>query len=263
MKYLILGIFLIFSLVYSGYYLYNFDKKKANLPRSKDSIIIPEHLTEEFWKSITPEQLKEKLKTIENINEVRSDNKQSMLHLLVLYGNHPEMIKILIDSGIDYTLIDKDGVESSFTALQYSLLGPEIISTDNRDSSLNEKMTIELLKYDIQVDQIGLIDNEEITALCLAIFMKAPVNIIKILLEKGANPNFKTNQQGLTPLTGEFVENPKNIQPRLEVVQLLIDYGAEIDITDTQSNKIYDYMKKYEKLTKTELFKKLSQQFKY
>ena len=75
---------------------------------------IPDHLTQKFWKDATPSSLKRKLKTIENVNEVRSDNNQSMLHLLILYGKYPEMISQLFQVGVDFRIKDnhKNGTQT-------------------------------------------------------------------------------------------------------------------------------------------------------
>ena len=106
--------FFTFSLIYAGYYVYNYDKRgekksqdSQNIEKVKKFSKIPEHLTPGFWRYVSSEQLKEKLKKIGHVNEVRPDSKQSMLHLLVLHGKSPEMIDILIKAEVDYNLKDK------------------------------------------------------------------------------------------------------------------------------------------------------------
>lgn len=67
-----------------------------------------EHFQLEFWQTVTLKQLKEKLKTIENINQVKLKNGGSMLHYLMISKNPKilDMITLLIEAGINYDMQD-------------------------------------------------------------------------------------------------------------------------------------------------------------
>ena len=264
MKYLIFFVFFLSSLMGAGYYLYNYDKKREttfekaqNQDPKPNQYEAPEHLTPDFWKKVTPEILKEKLKTIKNINETRQDTKQSMLHLLITYGQYPEMVKNLMDAGIDYNLLhnlpdDEDG--NQLTALQTSFFN--YLSDKTQPITLLQ-FSLEIIKHSTEVNQVGFIHGYKTTALLFAAFSRRiPLNIVKSLLEKGADPNF--NSEGLTPLSTGFLIEEADI-PSLELFDLLIKYGADIDITNNElKTKVYNYMNQHEKLKNTDLFKKLS-----
>ena len=126
-----------------------------------------------------------------------------------------------------------------------------------------------IVKYDTDINKIGLLDGDEVTPLALAVVFKLPFEIIKLLLEKGANPNVL-----LKPKEGTFLYTPfmvvvlpgimdpddSFIDPKL--VQLFLDYKADINIKNSADGKTaYDYMKENEEFKKTSLFKKLSSQF--
>ena len=272
LKYLILTAALIFlSLSYAGYYLYMWDKKPVdekladkkavkNIP-PKNNITknIPEHLTRRFWENISPELLKEKLKNIKNINQIREDNKQNMLHLLVRYGKDPEMISLLISAGLNYRLKDntrwsrKPGY-SKKTALHYAV---------SRGEKAYE-FTKELLKYytDISLDETGVfvVGNKPPltrTPLMTAVYQRQSIRLIRLLLDKGADPNFSGNNPALIlaskphPVLRRSFINP-------EVVQLLLDHKADLTKKDFLGKTAYDYMKNNPDFIKTDLFKKIS-----
>ena len=266
-KYLIAGLLFLGGLVYAGYYLYMYDKKIANVEypntptpdinnlEKKESPKIPVHLTEEFWKTATPQELENQLKNITNVNEQRSSDKKSMLHLLVQHGNYPEMVKILIDAGIDYNLRDtaeedpfKTGTIDKKKALFYSVFRRE--------------QAYEFIKALIEYDDVNSYVNNNATLLMIVTYNRKPIDMIQMLLEKGADPNKKDlsaeansliTASVLNRFTGESYIDPK-------VIQLLLDYNADITAKDAYGKSALDYMKENEEFTKTEFFKKLSTQ---
>jgi ankyrin repeat protein len=80
------------------------------------------------------------------------------------------------------------------------------------------KVSSALLLIDGGAD-VNLADNNGRTPLVTAIQARAPINVIRALLAKGANPNTKAGANGQTPL-GAAANSP-------EIRQLLIDAGAK------------------------------------
>ena len=257
MKYLILVGLFILSLGYAGYYLYIYDKKDVK----QESIIItnknnrvnqkriPEHLTKNFWLNVTPDQLREKLNNIKDINEVRQDNKRNMLHELALFGKYPEMVGLLISAGINYRLKDNSRGRQ-LKALHYIMA--------RRSSPL--EFAIELLKYDTDVNDYGIGRRGiKLTPLMSAVFNRAPIELIKLLLEKGADPNLP--ETGSHSLIVACLPNKRTnisfIDPK--VIELLLSYKADPTRKNQRGKTAYDYMKENPEFVKTALFQKLSQ----
>lgn len=250
------------GLVYAGYYLYMYDKKEG-ATRSQE-FKIPLHLTDKFWGTVTLEQLKEKLKSIKNVNELRPDNKRNMLHQLVLYGKQPEMIGLLIEAGVNYSHKDQEKWEGQLSSLK------PLHRIFSREDKIYE-FTKELLKYDKNIDETGLINDKGvpylISPLMSAVYLKAPAKAIKLLLDKKADPNFKSAGQW-TVLMFASVNNQSawsqaRVSPDPETIQLLLDYGANqtLKTQNIEGKTAYDYLKTNEEFTKTEFFKELSSQF--
>ena len=240
LMYFLVFILFVIGGFYSGLFLYRYQKQTETQSQ------IPEHLTEEFWKNVTPDQLKKKLQTIANINEIRPDNGKNMLHLLVLNGKHPEMVSLLIDKGVNYKLKD---IHKS-TAFHYAII--------RQEKPL--EFIKEFLKYNININEPG--GEQSATTLTWAVYFRAPIEVIKLLLKQGAEPHFQ-NKNGNHALIAASKLNRYNgnrfINP--EVIQLLLDYKADIKIKNHKGKTAYDYMKENKEFKKTELFKKISQQF--
>ncbi len=267
MKYLVVFVLFALSLAYAGYYLYMFDKKRAPVEtlapemreesgalataekkgpvevsfKKKEEI---RHLLKNFWQEITPEQLKKELKSIQNINEARPDG-QTMLHLLARYGQHPEMVSLLISAGADITLKDK----KNRTAFLFSVVRGE--------KSYEFAQTFLQSGADIDAP----VGRRESSPLMAALFNRADIKLIKLLLDKGANPNFQNNK-GTTPLMRASIPHKRRkisvIDP--QAIQLLLDYKADISIKDKKGRTALDWMRKNKDFIQTDLFKKLSSQ---
>ena len=242
MKFIITGFLVIIGLIgYAIYFLHNSQQ-------------IPQHLTPEYWKNVTPNQLIEQLKSIKNVNEFRLDNKRTMLHLLAIYGQYPEMVGFLIDAGVDYRLTDDDGDGDRVVALHYAIV--------RKDNPL--EFVQEMLKYVKDVNEPYFADEGAVSPLIGAVCCsKMPVKISQLLLEKKANPNFVI-QGGYTPImiaTAGTMEEGGSYQINPQLIQLLLDYGADIRVENTEGKSAYDYMKENLEFTRTEVFKKISSQF--
>ena len=266
MKYFLVILLFFLSLTYTGYYLYMYDKRvgvnqkqvsgKKAVFQEKGAIVphmgqfqVPDYLSKAFWEIATIEQLKEKLKDIKDVNEIHPENGKNMLHFLVIYGKDSKMIDTLISSGIDYKLRD-----SAFkaTALHYAVVSREEDSYE---------WTRRLLEYNYNIDVVG--GQTEASPLMWALYNRSSIRVIQLLLEKGANPNFLSKGRH-TPLRAATIPNKlKNrsfIDP--EVIQLLLNYKADITIKDMKGKTALDYMEENEIFKKTELFKKLFVKFK-
>ena len=260
MKYLIILLVFILSLAGAGYYLYTYDKKPEQVSNVSDKMPvpisdtydkkqeqIPEHLTEDFWKSATPESLKEKLKTISNINEVRLDNKKSMLHLAVEHSQYPEMADLLMTAGIDHLLVDNPEGEDGFTALDRAFSSYE--------------WTKEILKHMSNVNEsLPMNEDPELgarTYLLSAIPLNAPIEVIELLLKKGANPNFQA--PGTSRISVLILASRKDLIGKVnpKVIQLLLDYKANIKTKDSEGKTACDYMKEDEEFIQTKLFQSI------
>lgn len=255
------SVFILFAIggFYSGLFLYHYRQKDGKTEQKITENIekdtqkqteiqsqIPEHLTEEFWKNITPDQLKKKLQTIVNINEIRPDNGKNMLHLLAIHGKYPEMVSLLIDKGVNYKLKD---TENKAKALHYAVI--------RKEKTL--KFIKEFLKYDNVNEPGGIIEG---TTVMWAVYMRMPIEVIKFLLEQGVDPHFQS-EEGNNAITLASIPNKytgnRFIDPK--VIQLLLDHKVDIKIKNSKGKTAYDFMKENEEFKKTELFKEVSQQF--
>lgn len=240
MKFIITGTLVVCSVI--GYAIYFLHKSEQT----------PQYLTPKYWKTVTPKQLKVKLKIIKNVNKIRLDNKQTMLHLLALYGQHPEMIGLLINAGADYRIKDDDNDGDEVTAIYYTITRKEKAF----------EFTKEMLKYIENVDEPFILDQGLVSLLAIAAYNNpTSMKILRLLLKKGANPNFII-EKGYTPFmfvagaakTGqEFYINP-------QVIQLFLDYGADITLMNQERKSAFDYMSNNPVFTKTKVFKKISSQ---
>ena len=243
MKFIITSILVICSVI--GYAIYFLHKSEQ----------IPQHLTPGYWKTVTPKQLKVKLKSIKDVNKIRLDNKQTMLHLLTLYGQHPEMIGLLINAGVDYRIKDDDRAGDEVTAIYYAITRKEKAF----------EFTQEMLNYVEDVDEPFILDQELISPLAISAVYNnhTSIKIIRLLLGKGANPNFITGEGYNTPFM--FAAGAVNIGQESyinpQVIQLFLDHGADITLVNQKGKSAFDYMSNNPVFTKTDVFKKISSQF--
>lgn len=252
MKYLIIAILFILSLGYAGYYLYMFDKRE-NITQKFESLNkeVPEYLTEKFWQNVTPKQLKEKLINITDINKIRVDTLENMFVLLIRHGQYPEIVDILVSAGADYSPKTKKSYEKTkATVLHWSVLRAE----------KSYDFTRALLKHYKSIDEPD--EFSKSSPLQWALYFRTPIEVIRLLLSLGADPNFQDKNK-YTPLMSASIPNQYSgisfIDPK--VIQLLLDYKANITIRNNEGKTAYDYMTENEEFAKTELFQKISIQF--
>ena len=239
-------------------------KSKSTLNK-KDSI--PEYLLSDFWLDMNPERLKKYIKSVDNVNTLHPKTKENMLHVFLVsqaynpdirpfseMNIHPEIISILIEAGLDYSHKTQDrNPEYTISAkpLSYSVI------------SFSSRYVQELLKYDKNVDEPALLDGIEQTPLYTAVIVRAPLETIKALLDAGANPNFQNKETGLSILMASAISDPINEFDFIDtrIIQLLIDYGANIKLKDNKGKMAIDYMREDKKFRQTLVFKQLSKQY--
>ena len=87
--------------------------------------------------------------------------------------------------------------------------------------------------------------------------------MIKLLLERGANPHFQMRKKKSHVLIAASMPNLRNgdrfIDP--EVIQLLLDHKVDITVKRSDGKGAYDFMKENEEFKKTDLFKNISKKF--
>ncbi len=114
-----------------------------------------------------------------------------------------KLFKFLLNHGADPNLVNKDGDSSLSFA-----------------SSWNNKKIVQLLLNFSNIN-VNIKNLEGDTPLHISVYHDH-LDIVKLLLTKGANPNL-ANNNGVTPLhNAAFNSN-------LEIVKLLVDYGANIN----------------------------------
>lgn len=92
-------------------------------------------------------------------------------------------------------------------------------------------------------------NNEGITPLMLAAH-KGHLDIVRLLLEKGALVNEKSSQGGFTALYGS-IQNKHTPEVQYEVVKLLLEHGAEVNIIDNDQKTPLILASQYSKFNKT------------
>lgn len=239
-------------------------KSKFILNKKDD---IPEYLLSDFWLDMNPERLKKYIKSVDNVNTLHPETKENMLHVFLVsqiynpdirpfseMNIYPEIISILIEAGLDNSHKTQDrNPEYTISAkpLSYAVF------------SFSSRYVQELLKYDTNVDESALLDGIEQTPLYTAVIVRAPLETIKALLDAGANPNFQNKETGLSILMAATVSDPINEFDFIDtrIIQLLIDYGANLELKDNKGKTAFDYMSKDKKFRETLVFKQLSKRY--
>ena len=238
-KYTYLIAFLLSLLLAVGSFLYKYDKNPTSYPQKIKNQEL--YLKTEFWRDIKPENLKNQLNKIQNINMTTQDQK-SFLHLAILHGQYPKLVSILISAGVDHKLVD----ENRKKAIHYAVL------RENKDWAQ------EILKYD---KDLNTPFEETPLPLHFAIFNRQPASMIQFLLDKGADPHLLTrrgNTSLILAVIPNRVRNISFIDP--EVVQTLLSYEVNINTKSFEGKTAFEYMKENEAFMKTQIFKDISKQ---
>ncbi len=140
-------------------------------------------------------------------------NGDTPLHLATKNGNE-EMVKILLNNGAKVNSKNHDG----HTPLSYS-----IRKQDLRASSIT--VTISFRGMDGMTG--GALSRDDLNEMLEDI--SGNYNIIKMLLDKGANPNSKYNNGLKMTILGEAISYNSNFS----VIKDLVTYGADVNLKDT------------------------------
>ena len=141
-----------------------------------------------------------------------------------VYSENIEEIKLLLDGGVD----------PNIRSYKFNLFGQTDYTSLMYASNQGNNDIVELLllpKYNTNVD---LVDNYNNTSLSIASY-NGYIEIVKMLLDSGANPNIKNDEDGNTALT-DASENGY-----YEIVQMLLDSGADPNIKNKFGVTSYEY----------------------
>lgn len=115
------------------------------------------------------------------------------------------------------------------------------------DSIFNEKTekAKRIIKANKEIE-LNFVNELNITPLICAIDASSP-EIVELLLDNGANPNFATTNLSLPlyhaiELAEEAEDYKKSDDPKLlEIIELLVNYGANIHIANYNGKSAYQY----------------------
>ena len=174
---------------------------------------------------------------------VRSENNNETALIYAASHGQPELVDVLLQNGADVNAKDLQGYTALLRALQkdQDLIVEKLTAQPNVDLNAqgNGKSATVLMHYVVRGDenkvrtllQRGaepkLSDADGDTALHLAAESHTAINVARLLLEGGADPNAK-NKVGGTPLMWAAVYGSD------DMVHLLLDKGADATIKDNQ-----------------------------
>jgi len=209
------------------------------------------------------------IKTEFDPNEREPEDGETILMVVATTGRL-DLVKFLVDAGADVNAFDYDGV--SFALQEAARLGWQKMYdylaplTDPKLQKLAEKRLPEGLAYrrkenqKLAVNFVKAAWHGEIDKLQTAIengvkidvIIKMPgsdgesalhrackserTSIIRILLNKGANPNIRENKSGETPLMKAIKAKSFKKENKIDIVQLFILAGANVNAQDNNGN---------------------------
>ncbi|KAJ5077609.1 ankyrin repeat-containing protein [Anaeramoeba ignava] len=157
-----------------------------------------------------------------NLNHQDSFSKNTCLHNSILYSSK-RITNLLIEKGANMNIQNKE------------LKSPLHLELENK-----KRFSVVKLLVDSGAD-LNILDELGFSPLQTAIKNDVPIQIIKFLLQKGADPNFYS-ERTLRPL--HFLLH-KQLNKKIwdedyvvEVFQLLMGFGADLDFEDIFSNNI-------------------------
>ncbi len=169
------------------------------------------HVSQEFWKNITSEQVQICLDNGADVN-ARDEDGNTPLVVAALDNVNPEVIMVLLKAGADVNARTSRG----YTALHGALV-----------RNINFKVIMALL--DAGANANARLESGE-TPFSVAVWSGANLEIITALLDAGADVKMR-DQYGETPLH-ESVSSNSNY----EIVSALLDAGADVNARDEDGN---------------------------
>ena len=141
-----------------------------------------------------------------------------------VYSENIEEIKLLLDSGAD----------PNIRSHRFNIFGQTYYTPLMFASNQGNNDIVELLlqpKYNTKVD---LVDNYNNTSLAIASY-NGYTEIVNMLLDSGADPNIKSDENGNTALIDASTNG------FFEIVQMLLDSGADPNIKNNNGITSYRY----------------------
>lgn len=211
-------------------------------------------VSEKFWSNVNKNKLSLVLKyRTGDLNNLFDKDGKGILYYAALHGDCVECISILEKKGVNFKAKFFGGVP-----ILHIMIAPA--SPTSFNLIINHSPNIEMIKA---VKKAGaginaLHDIYKTPPLFPAIHFHKGVKLIKALIELGADVDFQGFKDKRTPLIAAL--KPYNKIVDMEVIKLLLAYGADPTIKDTENKSALDYMALDESLNDTVLFKGLLKQ---
>jgi ankyrin repeat protein len=158
---------------------------------------------------------------------------------------HPDVVKVLLER-CNYTAEELETYLRSATG--HPTLGKPRISKQERFLTLKEDSKRQAAVFELLLDaqsKDGVVvsrDRSELLnrLLLLVSFSTFHIGALRVLLERGADPDVRDAQWGETPLHCAFGRMRELQRSNEEGIALLLQYKARVDILDTNGNSAVD-----------------------
>jgi uncharacterized protein len=220
------------------------------------SACLDEGPNEKLFKSVQEDSLEEVKEALQEGLDVNVKDKDGMTVLMVAaeYNEDPEIIERLLRAGADITAADQNGK----SAWDYLLENEAFIKTqtytqmtdlasDSYFRSVVQGDSLEEIRYAIFIGADVNAGEAPYTAFLWAVEQNENPEVIKLLLDSGADINAKT-QSSWKVLN---VAVSKNNNP--EVLRMLIDAGADVNAKDKDGRTLLNYTVQHENTEKARL----------
>ncbi|AKI78853.1 putative ankyrin repeat protein [Acanthamoeba polyphaga mimivirus] len=204
-----------------------------------------------------------------NPNEINTNKNAVLAHVCRQFNHHKndiDTVKILLENRASPNIIDDNSRtilmdictdyqnENSLDIIEMLLKkGANVNATDTEGRtalnyaciSVNNKITVKIIKlllnYNINVNHVDNDGAHILIDLCRN-YSKYSLKIIKLLLEHGADLNVTFGNKKWTPLffanENIFSSSEKDPERCTKLIDLLIDYGANVNAVDKYGNNI-------------------------
>ena len=184
-----------------------------------------------------------------NLEETDPNGKSTLIYIVKKGASSIDTFMYALSLGLDINHVDKDGNTVLMELIKY-------INTDYprlKDLTADEKLPlinlIDMIPWLIEEEinyNVYNNDGENVLTYVTAI---NNIDIMKILLEYGVDPNF-IDSSNTTALSTAAMKGSSNI----EAVSLLLNYGARPNITDNNSKTIIEKLITIERVSSKEYF---------
>lgn len=178
---------------------------------------------------------------LDKVNINQQDKKgNSPIHLALL-KNKDDVFNALLEKGVDVNVAGRDGKTEGQTVLYLAVIRG------------NEDLTEKLLAKGANPNQADNGGATPLTEACIGANVKP--TIVKMLLDKSANPNLQENLSGAHSLI--WIASNKDISStkRLEVAKMLLEKGADKSLKDKKGKTALDWAKQSGNKDAVELLK--------